>query len=78
MELPKFLDLLLILNDETNTKILKHKLQKNKDYVFAGLAYLKEKNMIELKHSGKQYVIILTSKGKDAQQIVIHLFNKFK
>ena len=81
MELPKYLDLLLILNDQETTRIVQRKLQKNKDYVFAGVKYLEEKGMIDLivdNDCGRRYKIKLLDKGKDAQKIISMLFNKFR
>jgi DNA-binding MarR family transcriptional regulator len=80
-QLPKYLDLLLILNEKTTTKIIKHKLKRNKDYVCRGLNYLQDKGMINLiidNKNNRRYVISLNNKGRNAQKIVILLFNKFR
>ena len=76
--LPKFLDVLLILDDEiTYTKMYKA-LPRCTDYVTRGLKYLKDKNLIDIKenpHDARGIIIVLTNEGRDAQKIIITLYN---
>lgn len=76
--LPRFLDLLIILNDNiTYTKIYKL-LPRSSDYLSRGLKYLKEKrliNIIENPADARSISIQLTNKGKDAQRMLITLYN---
>lgn len=78
LTLPKFLDILIILDDEiTYTKIYKT-LPRCTDYLTRGLKYLKQKELIEIHekpNDARAIIITLTPKGRDAQKIVITLYN---
>lgn len=76
--LPKFLDILIILDDEiTYTKIYKT-LPRCTDYLTRGLKYLEEKGIVQIKpkpDDARAIMIILTEKGRDAQRLVLTLYN---
>ena len=78
VELPKYIDVLLILDDKaTKAKIYKI-LDRSKDYLTNALRYLKAKELliIEKDHKDERLIIIkLTPKGRDAQNIIITLYN---
>lgn len=77
LSLPKFLDILIILDDEiTYTKIYKI-LPRCTDYLTRGLKYLKEKELITITENprdARAIIIKLTPKGRDAQRMVITLY----
>ena len=78
IEIPQYLDVLLILDDKvTKAKIYKM-LDRSKDYLTRSLRYLKEHELILIERDNKDtrlVVITLTTKGKDAQNIVLTLYN---
>lgn len=78
IEIPQYLDVLLILDDKvTKAKIYKM-LDRSKDYLTRSLRYLKEHELIIIERDIKDtrlVVITLTTKGKDAQNIVLTLYN---
>lgn len=78
IELPKYLDVLLIINNQaTKTKIYKL-LDRSKDYLTNALRYLQEKDLITITKGTRDDTRIiqieLTPKGKDAQNIVYTLY----
>jgi DNA-binding MarR family transcriptional regulator len=78
LTLPKFLDILIILDDDTNcTKIYKTTTRCT-DYINRGLKYLRDKELITINeniHDARGMIITLTPKGRDTQRIVITLYN---
>ena len=78
LTLPRFLDILIILDDDTtHTKIYKTTARCT-DYINRGLKYLKEKELITIQENPKDSrgtIIKLTTKGRDTQRIVITLYN---
>ena len=77
LSLPNFLDLLIILDEETTyTKIYKS-LPRCRDYSVRGLHYLESKGLVTIKENpkdGRAVLITLTPKGKDAQRMVLTLY----
>jgi DNA-binding MarR family transcriptional regulator len=78
IELPQYIDVLLIL-DETSTKARIYKvLARSQDYLTKSLRYLKAHDIITISKDRKDSrltVITLTPKGKDVQNILIALYN---
>jgi len=86
IELPKYLDVLLILDDKvTKTKIHKT-LDRSSTYLTDALKYFEEHELILIYNAPKskrhnasrndrQLMIELTPKGKDVQNIIITLYN---
>jgi DNA-binding MarR family transcriptional regulator len=76
--LPRYLDILIILDDEiTYTRIYKS-LPRCTDYITKGLRYLRDKGLITIKENPKNakgLIITMTPKGRDTQRIVITLYN---
>ena len=78
IEIPKYLDVLLILDDKvTKAKIYKI-LDRSSTYLTDALKYFEEHGIITITNNPKyerQLLIELTSKGKDVQNIIIALYN---
>lgn len=78
IEIPKYLDVLLILDDKvTKAKIYKI-LDRSSTYLTDALKYFEEHGIITIYNNPKyerQLLIELTSKGKDVQNIIITLYN---
>lgn len=78
IELPKYLDVLLIL-DNKNTRSRIHRiLPRSKDYITNALNYLLYKELInisEYKRDERTVIISLTPKGTDAQKMILQLYN---
>jgi DNA-binding MarR family transcriptional regulator len=84
IEFPKYLDVLLIIDDKaTKAKIYKI-LDRSKDYLTKSLRYLEAHGLVTItrgemcgryiKHS-RTLVIELTTKGRDVQNILLTLYN---
>lgn len=77
LDLPKFLDILILLDEQTTyTKIYKG-LPKSTGYIVYGLHYLRDKGLITMSDNpcdARALVINLTDKGADAQRMVITLY----
>ena len=77
-ELPQYLDVLLILdNKNTRSKIYKI-LPRSKDYVTSALRYLLYKELINIsayQRDERTVTITLTTKGIDAQNMILQLYN---
>jgi len=75
IEFPKFLDVLLIIDDKaTKAKIYKV-LDRSKDYLTRSLRHLEAHGLVTLTKGSKVLSIELTSKGRDVQNILITLYN---
>jgi DNA-binding MarR family transcriptional regulator len=78
IEIPKYLDVLLILDEKiTKAKIYKI-LDRSSTYLTDALKYFQEHKLILLYNAPKddrQLMIELTPKGKDVQKIIITLYN---
>lgn len=78
IEIPKYLDVLLILDEKvTKAKIYKI-LDRSTTYLTDALRYFEERGLVKLYTSPKddrQLMIELTDKGKDVQKIIITLYN---
>lgn len=78
VDIPQYLDVLLILDDKITKAKIYRILDRGKDYLTRSLQYLKEHDIIEIDRDKKDtrlVVITLTPKGKDVQNIVLSLYN---
>jgi len=78
IEIPKYLDVMLILDDKvTKSKIYKN-LNKSSSYIGQALKYLEHHGLITMMnkpHDDRQLIIELTPKGKNVQKVIITLYN---
>jgi DNA-binding MarR family transcriptional regulator len=78
LSLPKFLDVLLVLNDNITYTRIYRLLPRCADYLTRGLKYLKDHDLITIENNpndARAIVIKLTPKGRDAQKMLLTLYN---
>ena len=77
-ELPQYLDVLLILDNENTRSKIYRILPRSKDYITNALRYLLYKELIiisDYKKDERTVIITLTPKGVDAQKMILQLYN---
>lgn len=78
LELPKYLDVLLILDKGTTRSRICRLLSRSKDYLTNALNYLVAHELITIQKGTddeRTIIITLTDKGHDAQEMIIQLYN---
>lgn len=78
IEIPKYLDVLLILNDKISKAKIYRTLDRSSTYLTDALRYFEQLELIKMyidPRNERQLLIELTPKGKDVQNIIITLYN---
>jgi DNA-binding MarR family transcriptional regulator len=80
IEIPKYLDVLLILDPFKVTKIkrLKKNIDRSSTYICGAIVYLRDHELITIvinPRNSREQIIELTPKGADVQNIIITLYN---
>lgn len=78
IEIPKYLDVLLILDDKISKAKIYHTLGRSSTYLTDALKYFEQHDLVKLytdPRQQNQLLIELTPKGKDVQNIIVTLYN---
>lgn len=78
IEIPKYLDVLLILDDKVTKAKIYRILDRSSTYLTDALKYFEEHELIIIytnPKNARQLQIELTPKGKDVQKIIVTLYN---